>query len=587
MAKKTLLDSNTQNRIQNWLNGPVDQETKNIILNLMRTDEKALYDAFYTTLAFGTGGMRGLMGVGTNRMNRYTIQIATQGLANYLKKTPHHRKKHTVFIGYDSRLNSKDFAMEVAKVFAGNGITAYLCADLRPTPFVSFAIREKECSAGVMITASHNPKEYNGYKVYWDDGAQVVSPHDKGIMEEVNKIRDLQEIKITTEKSPFIEIVNHELDLRYLDAIKKLQMNSKENHKVGDQLKITYTPLHGTGITLMPRALKTWGFTNVNTVDVQIIPDGNFPTVSSPNPENLATLSMGLKQMQNTLSDIFIATDPDADRMAVAVLHHEKSVVLNGNQIAAICAEYICQILTEQKKLPKNGAIITTIVSTDILSAICKHYHIHCFEVLTGFKYIGELIHKWEKSNHPYQFLFGAEESYGYLIGTYSRDKDAIVSACLIAEIALLMKVEGRTLVDFLHEIFKKYGIYWEGQKTIDFPPGKEGLDRLQQLMNSLRKNTPTHFLDDPVVILEDYQSGTHFDYLTKKTSPLSFPKSDVLLFRLKSGAKVVVRPSGTEPKLKIYAGVHLRNFSNIETGMKDCQNKLQRLLDAIETTFH
>lgn len=584
MAKKQFIDSKVQERIQQWLNGPIDQETKNIILSLMHSEDKTLQDAFYCNLSFGTGGMRGIMGIGTNRINRYTIQIATQGLANYLRKIPHQRKQHSVLIGFDSRIHSQTFAMESAKVLAGNGIAVYLLADLRPTPFVSFCIREKMCSAGIMITASHNPKEYNGYKVYWNDGAQVVPPHDIGIIEEVNKIQNLHEIKIAQEKNPLIEIVNHELDLRYLEVIKKWQIDPKENQKVGDQLKITYTPLHGTGITLMPRALKAWGFTNINTVDVQIIPDGNFPTVSSPNPENPKTLGLGLKQMQNTLSDIFIATDPDADRMAIAAWHHKKPMILNGNQIASICSEYICQRLAQQKALPKNSAIITTIVSTDLISAICKRYHVHFFEVLTGFKYIGELIHKWEKANHPYHFLFGAEESYGYLLGTHSRDKDAIVSGCLIAEIALYMKVQGRTLIDFLYDIYQKYGVYWEGQKTLDFQPGKEGIEHLTSLMDHLRKKPIDRILEDPVIVLEDYQLGKCFDYRAQKTSPLSLPLSNVLLFRLQSGAKIVVRPSGTEPKLKIYAGVYLKHFAKIEEGIQECQKNLQRLLDATES---
>ncbi len=569
-----MLTPDVEERIQEWLRGPIDQASKDEIQRLMREDPQSLSDAFYTTLSFGTGGMRGIMGVGTNRMNLYTIQMATQGLANYLSQHLPKRDRHHVFISYDSRHNSKEFALIAARVLAGNDIGVYLTKDLRPTPFVSFGVRQKECSAGIMITASHNPKEYNGYKVYWSDGGQVVSPHDTGIVAEVKDITSLNQVKIAPENSMLIEIIDPELDLEYLDTIQKLQIDPKEDHQVGDRLKITYTPLHGTGGTLVPKALNRFGFTNINIVDHQLVPDGNFPTVKSPNPENKDALQMGIDQMQNTLSDIFIATDPDADRMAVVALHKDKPYILNGNQIAIICLEYICQMYKEKGTLPKNGAAVTTIVSTDLLSEIAKGYKIACFEVLTGFKYIGEKIHQWEQ-DHSHTFLFGAEESYGYLMGTHSRDKDAVIASCLIAEIALLMNVEGKTLVNFLEDIYKKYGLYLERQRVLSFPPGQEGMEKMEKIMESLRTNSPKEIAGQTVTLLEDYELPTH-----------NLPKSNVLLFRLADKSKIVVRPSGTEPKLKIYAAVHEPTFTTLDEGMKTCEDKIQKLLDAVEALF-
>ena len=571
-----MLDPDIQKRIDTWLNGPIDTESRNEILALQKNDPKTLSDSFYSTLSFGTGGMRGLMGVGSKRMNRYTVRFATQGLANYLLKQEG-RSRH-VFIGYDNRINSQEFAMESARVLAGNGISVYLTCEMSPVPFVSFGVRQKNCAAGIMITASHNPKEYNGYKVYWSDGAQVVSPHDNGIIEEVEKISRFDEVKLSSEKSPLIEILDPELDLEYLEAIHSLQVDPKEDKKVGDQLKIIYTPLHGTGLKLVTKALRSWGFTNISLVDHQSVPDGNFPTVKSPNPESAEALSMGIKQLENTLSDILIATDPDADRIGVVVLHEEKGHLLNGNQIATICLEYICMMLQARGALPKDGAVITTIVSTDLLGKIAASYNLAFFEVLTGFKYIGEMIHNWEKENAPFQFLFGAEESYGALFGTHARDKDAIVLSCLVAEIALLMKVEGRTLIDFLEEIYKKYGYFLEKQKLLDFPHGQEGLEKMNALMEKMRANPEKMINGQAVTLFEDYKTGIR---KTKgQEEILTLPKSNVLLFRLEDGSKIVIRPSGTEPKLKIYLGV----FAPSEEGSERCETKMEKLLDALST---
>lgn len=569
-----MLSEKAETHVQEWLNGPIDTESKQLIQTLYKDNPKELEDAFSSTLSFGTGGMRGLMGVGTNRVNIYTVQMATQGLANYLLKQPSLRKTHSVFISYDPRHHSKEFAMEAARVLAGNGIVSYLVFAMRPTPYTSFGVRQKECSAGIMITASHNPKEYNGYKVYWNNGSQVVAPHDIGIVAEVNKITSLNQVKIAPKNSPLIEMIDPEFDLEYLEAIKKARLDPKEDEQVGDQLKITYTPLHGSGATLVPKALKDWGFPNINAVEHQLVPDGDFPTVKSPNPEDPAALEMGVKQLMDTDSDLLIATDPDADRLAVVCNHNSRPFYLNGNQIAAICAQFICQKRKEKGTFPKNGAMATTIVSTDLLLRIAKAYEIPSFQVLTGFKYIGELIDNWQKDS-SYTFLFGAEESYGYLVGTHSLDKDAVVMSCLIAEIALEMKIEGRTLVDFLEEILDRYGMYLEGQKVFNFPPGNDGMEKMKMMMASLRKNRPQSINGIEVAEFEDYENGLN-----------GLPPSNVLLFRLADKSKTVVRPSGTEPKLKIYAGIHKPKTEKLELELELCQKQLEGLLNAVQALF-
>lgn len=558
-----------QSRIKQWLSPPFDRDTQDAIQKMLTANPQELLDAFSSTLAFGTGGMRAIMGPGTTRMNVYTVRMATQGLANYIHKQS--KDKERVFISYDSRHHSEFFAREAAMVLAGNGIEVRLTREIRPTPYVSFGLRHEGCIAGIMITASHNPKEYNGYKVYWRDGGQVVPPHDTGIIKEIQAIHDLTQVKSAPPSSPLITYTEASLDLDYLAAIHKVQLDPKENKRVGNSLKITYTPVHGTGIKLVPRALKDWGFNNINLVGAQVVADGNFPTVKVPNPEYPQTLQLGIEQLANSGSDVLLATDPDADRVAVATMFHGKPIILNGNEIASICVAYICQKLTEQNKMPQNGAIVTTIVSTDMIQAICKDYGVTCVEVLTGFKYIGECIHKWELS-HEHKFLFGAEESYGYLIGTHSRDKDAVVSACLLAEIALFMKVEGRTLIDFLYDLYKKYGIFREKQLTIDFPGQHE---KMIAAMQTLRKNPPKTILNQPVTAIEDYKEG--FNQL---------PKSDVLLFRLADESKIVVRPSGTEPKLKIYAGVRLKSFPSLQEGIASSDKKLDELLKGVHDLF-
>jgi phosphomannomutase len=543
------LEPAIQKRIDAWLTGPYDEETKQTIRTLMKSDPNGLRDAFYTDLDFGTGGLRGIMGVGTCRMNRYTVRIATQGLANYIlkQKIAHPR----VVIGYDSRHHSLEFAQDTASVLAAAGIEVLLLSDIRPTPYVSFAVREKKCTAGVMITASHNPKEYNGYKVFWSDGGQVVPPHDTGIMLEVHRIKGIEQVRLDPD-SPLIKRVDPKLDQVYLDVIRPLQHYPEKNKAAGHTLSIAYTSLHGTGIKIAPLALRDWGFTSLHFVEKQIVPDGDFPTVKFPNPEYPETLALGIETMLKTGSDLLIATDPDADRMAAVIHHKGKAVILSGNEIAALLADYLFRTLTTLGTLPKNGAIVTTIVTTELLKKIATAYKRPCFEVLTGFKYIGEKIHQWENGSHT--FLFGAEESYGYLNGTHARDKDAPAAACLFAEMALQAKLSGKTCVDLLEAIYKTYGHYREAQHTLNFSAGEKGNQEREAFMQKLRQTPPKL----PIQVIEDYETKIRTTVATGKKEPLDLPESNVLVYHLVDGSRYVIRPSGTEPKIKIYGSVSL-----------------------------
>lgn len=558
------MDAETRKKLESWLQEPFDVETQSTIRKMLAEDPKTLEECFYTDLTFGTGGLRALMGVGTNRLNIYTIRRTTKGLANYLK-SQFSQLPLSVVIGFDNRLHSEEFAKEASSILTQSGISVFLIKNLRPTPFISFACRHFEANAAIMITASHNPKEYNGYKVYWQDGAQVVHPHDTGILGEISKLSDFSIVK--NEPEGALHLVDESLDEDYLDAIRPLQNFPLENKKEGKNLKIAYTSLHGAGITLAPKALQDWGFSSLYFVEKQIIPDGNFPTAPIPNPEYKEALTLGLDLMVSSSADILLATDPDADRLGVAVLHKGKPQILTGNEIACICLEY----LSLNHKLPERAASISTIVSTDLLRSIAKSHGIAYIEVLTGFKYIGEKIHEWEMTPESPSFLFGAEESYGYLYGTHSRDKDGIISCCLIAEIALQLKKQGKTLVDFLHDIYKTYGIFRAGQLSITFAPGYEGSASILQLMATLRQNPPKEIAGIKIMHIEDYLQ----DDITK------LPKSDILLFRLEDGSKLVIRPSGTEPKLKLYGEVRHIGYTSIEEGITAADSKLQGLLNA------
>ena len=564
------MDTLTKQRIEKWLQEPFDLETRSQVQMLLSSGGKELEDSFYKELSFGTGGLRGLMGVGTNRMNRYTVRRSTQGLGNYLKKEMK-QQNLSVVIGFDNRLLSREFANEAASVLIQNGIHVFFLKNLRPTPYISFACRHFGASAAIMITASHNPKEYNGYKVYWQDGAQVVSPHDEGIIQEISKIDNFD---LPQGHSPgTLHLIGDELDISYVDAIRPLQNFPSENKSFGNELQITYTSLHGTGITIVPMVLVDWGFTSLHFVYKQIVPDGTFPTVKVPNPEYKEALQLGLDLMESSSSDLLLATDPDADRLGVAVQHRGKPVILNGNETASICTEYLCSILSSKKELPLRSAIITTIVSTDLIKTICAAYNVECHLVLTGFKYIGEKIHLWETEPFSPSFLFGAEESYGYLYGTQARDKDAIIMSCLLAEIALHCKKLGKTLVDFLYEIYQKHGIFRESLISIEFAPGKEGSDSIANLMNRLRKKPLQEIGGIKVLQIEDY--------LEKHLTGL--PESDVLVLRLEDESKLIVRPSGTEPKLKIYAGTRCQSFTDLEKGIEAADTKLTNLLNSLK----
>jgi phosphomannomutase len=582
MTGSTAMTPDIQKRVDYWLKGPFDDKTKAEVRSLVEKNPQGLIDAFFSDLSFGTGGMRGIMGPGTTRMNIYTIRLATQGLANYLRKQ-NDQSPLSVLIGFDSRHHSEEFAKEAARVLAGNGIHVYLLSQLRPTPYISFACRFKKANAAIMITASHNPKEYNGYKVYWRDGAQVVYPHDEGIVKEAEALKDLSSVHLAPPTDPLIEIVPTTLDDEYLKAIAPLQHFPQENKQKGSSLKIVYTSLHGTGSTIVPRALKEWGFSTIHLVDIQVTIDGDFPTVAFPNPEYKETLKLGIENLERTQSDIVLATDPDADRIGVVIRHQGKSVIINGNEMAAICVDYLCETLTKLGTMPPKGAFVTTIVTTELFKTIANAYQKACFEVLTGFKYIGEKIHLWENTKDGYQFIFGAEESYGYLLGTHARDKDAIISSCLIAEIALHDKLQGQTLLDRLYKIYRKQGVFREKQMSINFNPGKEGMGQMASVMDHLRSNPPKNVAGKAVISIEDYEKRERVYLDSGKTEKLELPKSDVLLFRLADKTRLVIRPSGTEPKIKIYGSVSADNFKTIDEGIQECDQRLDLFLDALK----
>lgn len=554
---------NVEKRIRSWLDGPFDPETKAEIRRMQEHDPKGLADAFFKDLSFGTGGMRGIMGIGTNRMNVYTIRMATQGLANYVAKMC--GAGAVVFVGYDVRHHSREFAEETAKVFAGNGMRVLLSKEISPTPLVSFACRYYKCQAAVMITASHNPPQYNGYKVYWSDGCQVVPPHDEGIMAEVAKIKSPDQVRIGKE----FEEVGSEIDVAYLAELKKLQLLSEASATV---LNIVYTNLHGTGIRLVPKALKLWGYRHLSIVSEQSTLDGSFPTAHSPNPEEEKALHLGSEQLVREQGDILIATDPDADRIGVVALDHNKPVRLTGNQFACLCLHHICTTLVAKNAFPANAAFIKTIVTTELFKTIAEAFGGKCFDVLTGFKYIGEQIGIWETAFDSYQYIFGAEESYGCLFGTFVRDKDAISASCLIAEVAALAKKQNLSLVDRLYQIYQKYGLHRESLTNLAFSDSQAGMEQMGALMERLRKSAPTHIADQAVTSLEDYLHGIG-----------NLPSSDVLRFWLADGSKIVIRPSGTEPKVKIYAEVVEKKFTHLEQAIASCDARLKKLVDSFK----
>lgn len=584
MEEKVSLSEDIQTKVKQWLKDPFDSETQKEVKELLSANKDKLVDAFYKDLSFGTAGMRGIMGVGTNRLNIYTIRAATQGLSHYILKQKH--KNPSVVIGHDNRHNSRLFAKEAAKVLAANHITVYLTQDLRPTPFVSFALREKKSIAGIMITASHNPPEYNGYKVYWSDGAQVVPPHDTGIIDEVKKIQDISQVKVSDENDKLIQLLTEEDDNAYIQALKPLQNHPHETENKGSKLSIVYSPLHGAGVTLMSKALSSWGFTNLQYVKEQMPSDGNFPFAKSPNPEEKGAMQLGMKMLQSTHADIFFATDPDSDRIGVSIMKGHAPFLLTGNHIATLCTYYLLKTYQKQKRLSKHHAIISTIVTTRILSKMCQDFHVKYSDTLTGFKYIGEKIKIFEETPDGLEFLFGAEESYGFLYGTHARDKDAIVTACLLSEIALMQKEEGKTLLDLLEEAYDTYGFHHEKQLSIKFEGGLKSLQKMQAMITRLREAPPKTFNHIKIIEVADYLKNERHNLKSHKKEKLSLPKSNVLSYKLEDGSQFIIRPSGTEPKIKIYAMTHSLEKDSFDSLHTKLDHFLDNMLSSIKDTY-
>ena len=540
-----------------WINSPIfDEATKSELLSL--NDEKEIEDRFYKDLEFGTGGLRGIIGAGTNRMNIYTVGKATQGLANYIIKENHAHMG--VAIAYDSRKMSREFADLAAAVLNGNGIKAYVFESLRPTPELSFSVRYLKCTAGIVITASHNPAEYNGYKVYWQDGAQVTFPRDNEIITEVNNIKDFGEIKkmdnAEGRKQGLYNVIGKEIDEKYMEELMKQSIHPEIIREMADDIRIVYTPLHGTGNVPVRRVLERLGFKQVYVVEEQAVPDGNFPTVSYPNPEDPKAFEMALELANKVKADIVLATDPDADRLGVYALDTKTGEYksFTGNMSGMLIGEYI---LSEKKKLgtlPENGALIKTIVTTNMADVIAKTFNVKLIEVLTGFKYIGEQIKLFEENN-TYEYIFGLEESYGCLAGTYARDKDACVAVMLLCEVAAWCKKNNMTLVDNMNRIYEEYGYFKEGLHSITIK-GIDGAEKIKAIMDKLKGDAPKTIGGFKVLAVRDYNNSVRKDLITGEESKLELLKSNVVYFELDNDAWCCARPSGTEPKIKFYFGV-------------------------------
>ena len=556
-----------------WCEDPeIDENTKQELLEIKGNDEE-IKDRFYKSLDFGTAGLRGVIGAGTNRMNKYTVTKATQGLANYILKQG--TEKKGVVISYDSRRMSKEFSEYTALCLNANGIKTYIFESLRPVPELSFAVRELGATAGIMITASHNPPQYNGYKVYWDDGAQIVAPRDKEIIEEVNKVTDYSMVKTISRDQAGAKKLYHTIgeaiDKRYMEALLSVSLNSEVTHEMGDKLKIVYTPLHGAGNIPVQKILNTLGFKHVYVVPEQELPDGNFPTVDYPNPEDPKAYKLALELAKKVDADIILATDPDSDRLGIYAKDTKTGeyIFYTGNMSALLIAEYILSQRKEKGTLPKNGAIIKTIVSSNLTDAISEYYKMHLIETLTGFKYIGEQIRGFE-TKHDYEYVFGFEESYGCLVGTHARDKDGIVAVMMLAEAAAYYKKKGLTLWDQMINIYEKYGYYKEDQVSIVMK-GAEGAVKIKELMENLRNNPPKSFGEFKIKSISDYSSSIRKEYRTGKEEKITLPKSNVLYYELEDGEWCCARPSGTEPKIKFYMGVKAKT-------MEDALDRLERL---------
>ena len=569
------IDANILERAKVWLNGNYDKETKKSVQDMVDNDPPGLTDAFYKDLEFGTGGLRGVMGAGTNRMNKYTVGMATQGLANYLKKMFPDKEQIKMAIAYDSRNSNTFFANTTAEVMSANGIKVYLFDALRPTPELSFAIRFLNCQAGVVITASHNPPEYNGYKAYWEDGGQLINPHDKNVIDEVNKIKAIDEVKFEKNED-LIEIIGEEIDREYVKRIKSLSL-SPEIIKKHKNLGIVYTPIHGTGVKLVPESLKAYGFENIYNVPEQDIDDGNFPTVKSPNPEEPAALNMAIEKAKEVNASIVMATDPDADRVGIAVRdNNNEFVLLNGNQTATLLVNYLLKKWKENGKITGNEYIVKTIVTSEILKDIAIKNGVESIDTLTGFKYIAEVLRLLEGKK---TFIGGGEESYGYLAGDFVRDKDAVISCCLIAETAAWAADQGKSLYELLPDIYVEFGFYKERLLSV-VRKGQQGAEEIRKMMEGYRSDPPKTINNSEVVMIKDYLEQKEKDIISREEKIIELPKSNVLQFFLRDGSKISVRPSGTEPKIKFYFSVK-ENLSE-KSKYKEIDNILEKRLDNI-----
>jgi len=573
---------NFKEKAQSWLNSSKLSDAARQQIEILKKDTIAFEDAFYKDLTFGTGGLRGLMGIGSNRINEYTVAMATQGFANYLKEAfPNQKIK--VAIAHDSRNNTELYTRIAAEVFSANEILVYLFKELRPTPTLSFAIRTLQCHGGVVLTASHNPKEYNGYKAYWNDGAQLIAPHDDHVINNVKLIKSIDEVKFD-KKSELIKYLDDTIDGQYLNMIASLSLRYPQKNRASE-LKIVFSSIHGTGITLVPRALEKFGFENITIVSEQAQPDGNFPTVIYPNPEEAEALEIALKTAKDVDADLVLATDPDADRVGIAAKNlNDEFELLNGNQTAVLLIYYLLTKWKEKGKLKGQEYIVKTIVTTELIRAISTHFNVTCLDTLTGFKYIAEKIRQLESTK---TFIAGGEESYGYLIGDQVRDKDAVMSSAMIAELTAWAKDQRKSLFDVLLDIWMEFGLYREGLISIT-KKGKAGAQEIQEIMKTLR-NTPPIFLNDFLVTdIIDYSNLTHLETKTKKILPLDSHKSNILQFITEDGSRISIRPSGTEPKIKIYFSVYssLQSKSELKEKKGQLDSQISKLSKSLLKHF-
>jgi phosphoglucomutase len=569
------MDSVINANVATWLEGPYDPATKETIRQLQALHPEELADAFYRNLEFGTGGLRGIMGVGTNRINQYTIGMATQGFSNYLNKT-YPGQTLSVAVAHDSRNNSRFFAETTAAVFAANGIKVYLFESLRPTPELSFAIRHLHCKAGVVCTASHNPKEYNGYKAYWNDGGQLVPPHDVNVIHEVEAIQSISAVKFSGGEHN-IQLIGKEMDEAYIGMVKSLSVNPEVIGRQHD-LKIVYTPIHGTGIKLVPEVLKQYGFTNVHIVEEQATPDGNFPTVHYPNPEESETMHMGLQKAKYLNADILLGTDPDADRVGIGVKdNHGNWILMNGNQTAVLAFSYLMEARKKKGIATPNDMVISTIVTTEMINRVAEKNGVECYNVLTGFKWISEKIKELEGKKN---YVIGGEESFGLMIGSLIRDKDAVSAVALLCEMAAYEKNRGRSLFEKLIDLYIEYGCYYESLISIT-KKGMNGQKEIAAMMENYRNQPPTELAGARVVQLLDYQLQQSIDLVTGERKPIALPKSNVLQFVTSDGSKISARPSGTEPKIKFYFSVNtsLNSKEEYETVLEQLKARIDHII--------